>query len=86
MQIGREGKNYFPKILPVKIQIQVQKRLEMSCATAMLQAAKKNWKECQDNHSVLCFQKLQKHKDKVIEEAATRRAEKKNSIYISTLS
>lgn len=41
MQIGREGQNYFVKTLPVKVQIHEPKRLEISCATAMLQVRKK---------------------------------------------
>lgn len=41
MQIGREGKNYFLKILPVKIHIHEHKRLEMSCVTAILQVGKR---------------------------------------------
>lgn len=61
LQIGREGKDYFLKILLVKMQICEYKRLEISCATAKLEVGKIIAK----NHSVLCFQKLQKHKNEL---------------------
>lgn len=81
MQIGREGKNYFLKILLLKIQIHKHKRLENSHATAMLQVEKKIGKNVM---RLIQFSAFKSHKsitNDLTEEASTRRAEEKR-IYI----
>lgn len=67
------------------IQIHEHMGLGISCSTAMLPVGRKNWGECHENHSILCFPMLQKHKDELIERVVTKRDEKKNSTCISTL-
>lgn len=85
MQIGREGKNYFLKILPVKIQIHKHKRLENSHATAMFQVGKSIGKNVMRLIQFPAFKSHKSIKNDLTEEATTREAEEKKSTYISTL-